>query len=130
MYLVLAGMVSPWFRLPDLDNIGFTLVFVRFALAHCASVGRPAVHSAVFPDLRRHLLRIGGGRRGNQADLRLIPLQRLARSETRRGASNRSASPVHDDLSHHGWVGRAILRGVNPRFFSGRAALAVVASSR
>jgi hypothetical protein len=75
--------------------------------ALCASplrrVGRPAVHRAGFLDLRRRLLGIGGGRRGNQADLRLIPLQRHAWSETRRCASNRSASLVHDDLSHHGW---------------------------
>jgi putative membrane protein len=48
MYLILAEMVSPWFRLPDLDNIGFTLVFVLFALAHCAALEGPRFTAQVF----------------------------------------------------------------------------------
>jgi putative membrane protein len=37
MYLILVEAVSPWISLPGLGNIGFTLVFVVFALAHCVS---------------------------------------------------------------------------------------------
>jgi uncharacterized membrane protein len=37
MYLILAELVSPRFRLPDFGNIGFTLIFVLFALLHCAA---------------------------------------------------------------------------------------------
>ncbi len=38
MYLILEEAVWPWFRLPALGNIGFTLVFVLFALIHCTAV--------------------------------------------------------------------------------------------
>jgi putative membrane protein len=36
VYLIAAEAVSPWFQLPELGNIGFTLVFVLFAILHCA----------------------------------------------------------------------------------------------
>lgn len=35
MYLILAEAVEPWLRLPRFGNVGFTLVFVLFALLHC-----------------------------------------------------------------------------------------------
>jgi hypothetical protein len=35
MYLILVEMVGPWFHLPGLGNIGFTVVFVLFSLSHC-----------------------------------------------------------------------------------------------
>jgi uncharacterized membrane protein len=35
IYLILAAAVAPWLRLPELGDVGFTLVFVLFALAHC-----------------------------------------------------------------------------------------------
>jgi len=35
MYLILAGPLGQWVHLPMLGDIGFTLVFVLFALAHC-----------------------------------------------------------------------------------------------
>ncbi len=38
MYLILAEAVSPWIQLQILGNIGFTLVFVLFALVHCVAV--------------------------------------------------------------------------------------------
>jgi uncharacterized membrane protein len=38
MYLILEEAVSPWFRLPALGDIGFTLVFVLFALIHCIAL--------------------------------------------------------------------------------------------
>jgi uncharacterized membrane protein len=37
MYLILTEAVRPWIQLPDLGNVGFTLVFVFFALAHCTT---------------------------------------------------------------------------------------------
>jgi putative membrane protein len=36
MYLILVEAVWPWVHLPDLGNIGFTLIFVLFAVLHCA----------------------------------------------------------------------------------------------
>src|SRR6202789_1449993 len=38
MYLILGEAVWPWFRLPILGNVGFTLVFVLFALIHCTAL--------------------------------------------------------------------------------------------
>lgn len=37
MYLIVTETLWPWVRLPNLGNIGFTLVFVVFALLHCAA---------------------------------------------------------------------------------------------
>lgn len=37
MYLILTEAVWAWIRLPGLGNVGFTLVFVLFALLHCAA---------------------------------------------------------------------------------------------
>jgi putative membrane protein len=36
VYLIGAEAVGPWITLPGLGNIGFTLVFVLFAVLHCA----------------------------------------------------------------------------------------------
>jgi uncharacterized membrane protein len=50
MYLILEEAVWPWFRLPALGNIGFTVVFVLFALIHCTAVegpGRTALFFAI-----------------------------------------------------------------------------------
>jgi len=38
MYLILAEAVRPWFTLPMLGDIGFTLIFVLFAVTHCLAV--------------------------------------------------------------------------------------------
>lgn len=37
MYLILTEAVWSWIRLPGLGNVGFTLVFVVFAITHCAA---------------------------------------------------------------------------------------------
>lgn len=37
MYLMLTDVVRPWTQLPALGDIGFTLVFVLFAIVHCAA---------------------------------------------------------------------------------------------
>jgi uncharacterized membrane protein len=41
MYLIFQEAVLPYFRLPSLGNIGFTLVFVGFALLHCTATEGP-----------------------------------------------------------------------------------------
>lgn len=41
MYLILSEMVSPWFNLPALGNIGFVLFFVLFSVAHCWVIEGP-----------------------------------------------------------------------------------------
>jgi putative membrane protein len=38
MYLILTEAAGPWVHLPGLGNIGFTLVFMLFALLHCAAL--------------------------------------------------------------------------------------------
>jgi uncharacterized membrane protein len=38
MYLIFVELIWPWFHLPDLGNIGFTLVFVLFSVAHCCAL--------------------------------------------------------------------------------------------
>jgi putative membrane protein len=48
MYLILIEAVSPWFRLPGLGNIGFTLVFVAFALTHCWALEGPGRTAMLF----------------------------------------------------------------------------------
>jgi uncharacterized membrane protein len=47
MYLILTEAIYPWFRLPGLGNIGFTLVFVLFALLHCTALEGPR-RTAIF----------------------------------------------------------------------------------
>lgn len=41
MYLILAEAVRPWLMLPTAGNVVFTLVFVLFALIHCAALEGP-----------------------------------------------------------------------------------------
>jgi putative membrane protein len=38
MYLILVEAIGPWVSLPGLGNIGFTLIFVLFALLHCVAL--------------------------------------------------------------------------------------------
>jgi uncharacterized membrane protein len=38
MYLILTEAVAPWFSLPELGSIGFTLVFALFAVTHCIAL--------------------------------------------------------------------------------------------
>jgi uncharacterized membrane protein len=38
MYLILEEALWPWLHLPALGNIGFTLVFVLFAVIHCVAL--------------------------------------------------------------------------------------------
>jgi uncharacterized membrane protein len=47
IYLILAGPIGQWVHLPMLGDIGFTLVFVLFALAHCIAYEGPK-RTAVF----------------------------------------------------------------------------------
>jgi uncharacterized membrane protein len=42
MYLIFTEAITPWFRLPDLGTVGFTLVFVIFAITHCIALEGPA----------------------------------------------------------------------------------------
>lgn len=47
MYLILVESLSPWVNLPGLGNIGFTLFFVLFSLAHCWALEGPK-RTAIF----------------------------------------------------------------------------------
>jgi uncharacterized membrane protein len=47
MYLILVEAVAPWINLPGLGNIGFTLIFVLFALLHCTALEGPR-RTAIF----------------------------------------------------------------------------------
>jgi putative membrane protein len=48
MYLILTEAVWPWLKLPGLGNIGFTVVFVLFALTHCLALEGPRRTAAFF----------------------------------------------------------------------------------
>jgi len=48
MYLILTEAIWPWLRLPGLGNIGFTLVFVAFALTHCWALEGPGRTAMLF----------------------------------------------------------------------------------
>jgi uncharacterized membrane protein len=64
MYLILAGALKP--HLPGLGNVGFTLVFVLFALAHCAALegGRRTARFFLISALVSYLLEETGVRTG------------------------------------------------------------------
>jgi uncharacterized membrane protein len=47
MYLILVEAIRPWFIIPGLGNIGFTLVFVLFSLLHCIAI-EGARRTAIF----------------------------------------------------------------------------------
>ncbi len=44
---MVVGALRPWVRLPNLGNVGFTLVFVLFALVHSCAMDGPR-QTAVF----------------------------------------------------------------------------------
>ena len=48
MYLILTEAVWHWVKLPGLGNVGFTAVFVLFALTHCCAVEGPRRTAAFF----------------------------------------------------------------------------------
>jgi uncharacterized membrane protein len=127
MYLILAEAVSPWFRLPDLDNIGFTLVFVLFALAHCAAVEGPRFTALFFciSAVISYGLEEAGVRTGliygsyHYSDMLGVKLGHVP-----------AIIPLAWFMMiYPSWmVARAILSGLDIRSFSGRTALAVVAA--
>jgi putative membrane protein len=47
IYLILVEAIAPWVKIPGLGNIGFTLVFVLFALLHCTVLEGPR-RTAIF----------------------------------------------------------------------------------
>jgi uncharacterized membrane protein len=48
LYLILEEAISPWIALPSLGNVGFTLIFVLFAITHCTAVEGAARTAAFF----------------------------------------------------------------------------------
>jgi uncharacterized membrane protein len=62
MYLILTEAVGPYVNLPGLGNVGFTVVFVLFALMHCAALegwGRTGIFFAVSAVVSYSLEEIG-----------------------------------------------------------------------
>ncbi len=127
VYLIATEAVGPWFALPGLGNIGFTLVFVSFAVLHCARCEgwkRAGLFFAVAAVVS-YLLEETGVRTGlvygpyHYSDMLgpklghvpvLIPLAWFM-------------------MIYPSWVtARALLRGVNTRTAAGIAALALVAA--
>jgi uncharacterized membrane protein len=127
MYLILAQAVRRWLSLPDLGNVGFTLVFVIFALLHCTAVGGPRRTAVFFATsaIVSYLMEEIGVRTGliygtyHYSDLLGIKLGHV---------------PVLIPLAwfmmiYPSWmVARALLSGVNTRSLSGVTALAGVAA--
>jgi uncharacterized membrane protein len=127
MYLILAEALRPWVKLPDLGNVGFTLVFVIFALLHCTAVEGlrfTAVFFAVSA-IVSYLMEEIGVRTGliygayHYSDLLGVKLGHV---------------PLLIPLAwfmmiYPSWmVAKALLSGVNIRSFSGVTALATVAA--
>jgi putative membrane protein len=127
IYLILAEALQPWTALPGLGNIGFTLVFVSFALLHCARCEgwtRTGLFFAVAATVS-YLLEETGVRTGlvygpyHYSDMLgpklghvpvLIPLAWFM-------------------MIYPAWVtARALLRGVDTRSAAGIAGLALVAA--
>jgi putative membrane protein len=65
-YLLLTGIVSPWFHLPSLGNVGFTLMLVLFAIAHCtvSQGARRTLEFFVFTAIVSYVLEEVGVRTG------------------------------------------------------------------
>jgi uncharacterized membrane protein len=127
MYLILAEMVSPWFSLPDLDNIGFTLVFVLFALAHCAALEGPRFTMQFF--LISAVVSYGCEEAGVRTGLIYGSYHYSDMLGAKLGDVPAIIPLAWFMMIYPSWmVGRAILRGINTRSFSGRAALAIVAA--
>jgi uncharacterized membrane protein len=127
MYLILTEAVGPWLELPGLGNIGFTVVFVLFALMHCAALEgwvRTGIFFAVSAVVSYSLEEIGV-RTGlvygayHYSDLLGAKLGHV---------------PVLIPLAwfmmiYPSWmVARAILNGLNVRSVAGLTALAAVAA--
>jgi uncharacterized membrane protein len=127
MYLILTEAVSPWLRLPELGNIGFTVVFVLFALVHCAALEgwrRTGIFFAVSAAVSYSLEEIGVRTgmvygRYHYSDLLGAKLGHV---------------PVLIPLAwfmmiYPSWmVAKAVLAGINIRTVPGITALAVVAA--
>jgi len=128
MYLILAEATAPWFNLPTLGNIGFTLVFVLFALIHCAAIEGPqrtllffAISAAVSYTMEEIGVRTGliygayhySGHLG--ATLGHVPI---------------IIPLAWFMMIYPSWmVAKALVRGVNIQSISGLTALAAVAAS-
>ncbi|WP_263355893.1 carotenoid biosynthesis protein [Acidicapsa ligni] len=127
MYLILTEAVGPWLRLPGLGNVGFTVVFVLFALVHCVA--------------------LEGGRRtavffGVSAVVSYCMEEFGVRSGVIYGSYHYGESlgaklgdvPVLIPLAwfmmiYPSWmVGRALLRGIDTRTVTGITALAAVSA--
>jgi putative membrane protein len=127
IYLIAAEAVRPWVALPSLGNIGFTLVFVLFAVLHCARCegwGRTGVFFATAA-IVSYLLEEAGVRTG-------LIYGRYHYSDQL--GPKLGDVPVLIPLAwfmmiYPSWVtARALLRGVNTRSAVGIAALALVAA--
>jgi len=115
VYLIAVEVVGPWFRLPGLGNIGFTLVFVLFAVLHCAQcegwkrTGLFFVTAAFISYLLEEI--------GVRTGLIYGPYHYSARPQAGTRADSHSPGVVHDDLPLVGHrAGSAARRGYAASF--------------
>ena len=127
MYLILTEAVWHWVKLPGLGNVGFTAVFVLFALTHCCAVEGPRRTAAFFAisAVVSYAMEEMGVRTGlvfgayHYSDLLGAKLGHV---------------PVIIPLAwfmmiYPSWmVGRELLRGINTRSVTGLTRLAAVAA--
>ena len=127
MYLILTEAVWPWLKLPDLGNIGFTVVFVLFALTHCwatEGTGRTGIFFAISAVVSYSMEEIG---------VRTGAIYGPYHYSDMLGAKLGHV-PVLIPLAwfmmiYPSWmVARAILRGVNQNSVLGNVARAIVAA--
>jgi putative membrane protein len=127
VYLIAVEAVSPWFAIPGLGNIGFTLVFVSFAVLHCARCegwGRTGVFFATAA-IVSYLLEEAGVRTG----LIYGPYHYSDQLGPKLGDVPVLIPLAWFMMIYPSWVtARALLRGVDTRRAAGIAALALVAA--
>lgn len=127
MYLILAEALSPWFRLPELGDIGFTLVFVLFAVLHCAALLGLRLTALFF--LISASVSYGLEEVGVRTGLIYGAYHYSDMLGPKLGHVPAIIPLAWFMMIYPSWmVARAILRGVDTRSFSGLAALSVTAA--
>jgi uncharacterized membrane protein len=127
MYLILAEALSPWFQIPDLDNIEFTLVFVLFALTHCAAAEGLRFTALFF--LISAVVSYALEEVGVRTGLIFGPYHYSQMLGAKLGHVPAIIPLAWFMMIYPCWmVGRAILRGVDKDSVLGRAALALTAA--
>jgi putative membrane protein len=127
MYLILEEALSPWLHLPALGNIGFTLIFVLFAILHCIALEGPR-RTALFFTISA-IVCYAMEEIGVRTGLIYGAYHYSALLGPRLGHVPIIIPLAYFMMIYPSWlVARALLRGVNAHSISGLTAQAAVAA--